>query len=184
MLNLSSVAVAVLISAAANIAELVSASAGHMVASFILLHPVAALSAALRANSARPFFQLVILRKNLVVDLICPRLESCLAFSFLDFLTGLLHMVDHVAFEAVFDSTKRAVVVSLVLILFDEQVVASLSWALLHASALISDLFPLKFLATLHLLWGKQLAQVRKRNRLPAAWIWAQNRKLLIFNAG
>lgn len=173
---MSSVAVAVLISAAANIAELVSAAAGHMVASFVLLHPVAALGAALCSDLARPFFQLVILRKNLVVDLIYPRLESCLALSFLDFLTGLLHMVDHVALQAVLDSAKRAVVISLVLILFDEQVVASLCWALLHASALISDLFPFKFLATLHLLRGKKLAQVRKRDRLPASRLRAQNR--------
>ena len=52
---MSSVAVTVLIPAAANVAELVSAAASHMVAPFVLLHPVAALSAALSADLARPF---------------------------------------------------------------------------------------------------------------------------------
>ena len=94
----------------------------------------------------------------MIVDLIGPRLESRLALSFLDLLASLLHMVDHVALEAVLDSAQRAVVVSLVLVFFDEEVVTSLSRALLHAYALISDLFPLEFLASLHLLRGEQLA--------------------------
>ena len=63
-------------------------------------------------------------------------------------------MVNHIASEAVLDAAHRAGMVTLILILSEEQVVAAVAWALDHARLHITDLLPFELLAAVHLLDG------------------------------
>ena len=63
-------------------------------------------------------------------------------------------MVNHIASEAVLDAAHWAVMVTLILILSEEQVVAAVARALDHARLYITDLLPFELLAAVHLLGG------------------------------
>ena len=106
--------------ATANVAELVSAAASHMIAAFVLLHPELASGALLRASFSRPFDELVILWQLAVVYVLDFALELGLALLFLDLIAAFLHVVDHVTCKTVVDVALGAVVVRLVLLLLEE----------------------------------------------------------------
>ena len=150
--QLRSNTLALLVTTSADVAELVATTAGHVIATFIFLHPEATLSTAFSSNSLRPLLKLLILRQNLIIDFIGSPLNMLLIF-----FARLLHVIHCIALEAILDTACWALMIALFFTFFDVKIVASIRWALLHTRVLISNLLPFKFRASLHLLFREKL---------------------------
>lgn len=178
---IASVTVTIPVYTTTDVAELIAASASHVITAFVLVHPVLALGALLGARLLRPLEQLSVLGQLFVVNLE----DFGFYLVLLELFTRLPDVIDYVALEAVFDVAHGATKVPLVVVLRvpNEKVPAFLRWTLSHVSVLIPDLLPFEFLTPLHLLWREQLSQVRQRYRRFAAGFRTDNRKLLALDA-
>ena len=74
-----------LILATTFIAELIAAAAGHVVTSFIFLHPKQTLCAAFCSGFPRPFYKFLIFRQVLLVNLVGFHLNKLLLVLFARF---------------------------------------------------------------------------------------------------
>ena len=136
----------------------------------------------LGANWFRPCFQLYVLLQFVVVDVIQLGFELSLCLSLLKLFTRLLDMIESLALETVSNTATGTKVVGLIFSFPEKQVFAIISRALFHVRVLVSDFFPLEFLASLHLIGGQKVYKIRQRDRQLAPGLGAKNRKLASFD--
>ena len=123
-----------------------------MVAPLVLYDPEFALTALFCADAFGPIFQLIIFRQVRVVNLVNFFGQGGLTLSLLDLFAGLLYMVNHLTLKAVFDTAAWTEVIGLAFFLLKKQIVTILSRALVHIWVLVTDLLPLKLLASFNLI--------------------------------
>ena len=92
-------------------------------------------------------------------------------------------MIENLALETVSNTATGTKVVCLIFSFLEKQVFAINSRALFHVRVLVSDFFPLEFLASLHLIGGQKVYKIRQRDRQLALGLGAKNGKLTSFNA-
>lgn len=138
--------------ASTDVAELVFASACHMVASLVLDNIELALRTTFGAGTSCPLHELVILGQIVVVDVVDLLLQLDALLLLLDLLAALLDMVGHFTSEAVLLAAIGAEVVRLGFVVLEEEIVAVFGRALNHVRILVADLFPFELLTPGHLL--------------------------------
>ena len=145
----------------AFVAEFVTTSACHVITAIVLLNPVFASCASLCTYTFSPNFKLAVFLKFCVVDLF----RSCAGWVF---SAGLADVILHIALEAPWKATGRAIVLSdLFGISTWKEVIASGAWALkVFSRVAIPDHFPLKFLQSCH------FSRIQKLSEVCLYWNW------------